>query len=96
MRPMEHEAIAAQVNAWVENCREDPRELLAMLRLLEGLHRDIREGPFREALPTNRQALYALLRDMEAEGGWPYIPRLRLRSLLAWMEEQEQRGDGMA
>ncbi|EAW38215.1 hypothetical protein [Lyngbya sp. PCC 8106] len=55
--------------------------LLGILRTLELLHREIREGWFRDALPDNRQALYALLKEIETYGGWPYIPRASLRSL---------------
>jgi hypothetical protein len=58
-----------------------------MLRLLEQLHREIVEGTFRQALPSNRQGLYRLLRDMETQGGWPYIPRLRLKTLRDWLED---------
>ncbi|WP_017298251.1 hypothetical protein [Nodosilinea nodulosa] len=57
--------------------------LLALLRLLEQQHRDIRETLFRDALPDNRQHLYALLRDIEVNGGWPYIQRMKLKALLA-------------
>lgn len=57
-------------------------ELLALLRLLEQLHQDIRETCFRDALPDNRQRLYALLRDIELHGGWPYIQRMKLLALL--------------
>lgn len=64
----------------------DPDTLLKLLRLLERLHREIQEGPFRDALPTNRQALYSLLRDMESAGGWPYIPRLQLRSFIELLQ----------
>ncbi|MEM9767657.1 MAG: hypothetical protein AAF892_07255 [Cyanobacteria bacterium P01_D01_bin.71] len=60
--------------------------LLELLRLLEKLHREIRDQWFQEALPTNRQRLYALLRDIEVNGGWPYIQRMRLRSLLNEIE----------
>ncbi|NJM56916.1 MAG: hypothetical protein HC857_05050 [Synechococcales cyanobacterium RU_4_20] len=67
----------------------DVQALLASLRLLEKLHREIEDGLFRQALPSNRQALYALLRDMENEGGWPYIPRLRLKQIMHWIEELE-------
>jgi hypothetical protein len=58
-------------------------ELLALLRLLEQRHRDICETLFYDALPDNRQHLYALLRDIEVNGGWPYIQRMKLQSLLA-------------
>jgi len=57
--------------------------LLALLRLLEERHRDICETLFYEALPDNRQHLYALLKDIEVNGGWPYIQRMKLQALLA-------------
>lgn len=57
--------------------------LLALLRMLEGLHQEIRESLFQASLPDSRQALYSLLKDIEASGGWPYIHRMKLRSLLS-------------
>ena len=60
--------------------------LLELLRELERFHRQIEQGPFRESLPEGRNALYQLLQDMERSGGWPYIPRPRLRSLLKTLE----------
>lgn len=60
--------------------------LLALLRQLEGLHRDIRETLFQESLPTNRQHLYNLLKDIELHGGWPYIQRMKLMDLLVTLE----------
>lgn len=57
-------------------------EILKLLRQLEELHRDIRETFFQESLPTNRQHLYTLLRDIEVNGGWPYIQRMKLKQLL--------------
>jgi len=64
--------------------------LLALLRLLNELHYDIRETLFRESLPTNRQRLYRLIKDIEQEGGWPYIRRMKLVALLACLEEIEE------
>lgn len=61
--------------------------LLELLRTLEQLHREICETLFLESLPSNRQALYNLLRDIETSGGWPYIQRLKLRSLLEVLSE---------
>jgi hypothetical protein len=58
-------------------------DLLGLLRLLEQRHRDICETLFYEALPDNRQNLYALLRDIEVNGGWPYIQRMKIQALLA-------------
>jgi len=78
----ELQAIATAVRALAHNCQGDSLALLAVLRQLEELHREIRDGFFQVSLPDNRQALYALLKDIEAEGGWPYIERMRLRSLL--------------
>ncbi|MEM1279975.1 MAG: hypothetical protein AAF827_06550 [Cyanobacteria bacterium P01_D01_bin.6] len=60
----------------------DEIALLALLRLLENLHGQIRDAWFQESLPTNRQRLYALLRDIEVNGGWPYIQRMRLSAFI--------------
>jgi hypothetical protein len=68
--------------------RTDEIKLLELLRLLEQLHAFIREEWFLEVMPTNRQRLYALLRDIEVNGGWPYIQRMRLRSLLEKLEDE--------
>ncbi len=61
--------------------QDDCVALLALLRLLELRHREIRETAFRNSLPTSRHTLYSLLRDIEVNGGWPYIQRMKLRSL---------------
>lgn len=60
----------------------DPLALLLLLRQLEKLHRTIQDGAFRASLPSERSALFRLLQDMERSGGWPYIPRLQLRTFL--------------
>ncbi|QNI53020.1 hypothetical protein SynBIOSE41_00461 [Synechococcus sp. BIOS-E4-1] len=62
--------------------RDDPESLLVLLHDLEALHRDIQEDAFRESLPEDRQKLFALLKTMERSGGWPYIPRLQLRTFI--------------
>jgi hypothetical protein len=66
-----------------EKHQGDSLSLLAILRTLESLHHEIRDGLFQESLPDNRQALYSLLRDIESSGGWPYIHRMKLQLLLA-------------
>jgi hypothetical protein len=71
----------------------DSLALLALLRLLEQRHREVCETLFRDALPSNRQTLYALLRDIEVNGGWPYIQRMKLRSLLDNYFEPEGSND---
>lgn len=76
------EAISAQIRAEATRHQNDSIALLALLRALESLHREIREELFQASLPDNRQALYALLRDIEEQGGWPYIDRMKLQLLL--------------
>jgi hypothetical protein len=63
-------------------------ELLAILRTLEEVHRHIREDFFQPALPQDRHSLYSLLLEIEEHGGWPYIERMRLQTLLQSMQEE--------
>ena len=77
------EAIADLVHTTAQRCQGKSSDLLAILRLLEALHQEIRDDLFQKSLPDNRQALYALLRDIETEGGWPYIRRMKLQSFLS-------------
>jgi hypothetical protein len=82
------QAIATAVHDASKICQGDTIALLALLRQLEQLHREIRDGAFQESLPDNRQALYSLLKDIESEGGWPYIERMRLQALRANMQQE--------
>jgi len=59
---------------------------LVVLRQLEQLHRDLQDGPFRNSLPSDRHQLYKLLQAMEQNGGWPYIPRLQLKTFMELLE----------
>ncbi len=77
------QAIATAVHDVASLSQGDAIALLSLLRHLEQLHRDIRDSAFQESLPDNRQKLYSLLKDIEAEGGWPYIERMRLKAFLA-------------
>ena len=74
--------ISDSVNEYSDMSQGDILAILALLRQLEELHREVRDGIFQESLPSNRQALYSLLKDIEAEGGWPYIERMRLQALM--------------
>ncbi|MBK1990823.1 hypothetical protein A0J48_025500 [Sphaerospermopsis aphanizomenoides BCCUSP55] len=76
------QVINAAVKDAAQVCQGDTIALLALLRQLENLHREIRDGIFQESLPDNRQRLYSLLKDIESEGGWPYIERMRLQAFL--------------
>jgi hypothetical protein len=65
----------------------DPQQLLLLLRSIEQLHRDLQDGPFRASLPSDRRGLHDLLQSMERSGGWPYIPRLQLKTFMELLEE---------
>lgn len=73
----------------VTSCQGDTTALLKLLRQLEHLHREIRDETFQDSLPNNRQQLYALLKDIESEGGWPYIERMKLQAFLQNLLEVE-------
>jgi hypothetical protein len=66
----------------------DPAALLDLLRRLEKLHRSIQDGAFRNSLPEDRNRLYQLLEAMEDSGGWPYIPRLQLRTFMDLLQRE--------
>jgi hypothetical protein len=85
----ELQALAQNVQALAHQAAGNSTQLLALLRVLESLHREICDGAFQQSLPNNRQTLYSLLRDIEAQGGWPHIPRLKLQRLLAVLESAE-------
>ena len=94
--------ITKAVRSLAQSCQEDSLALLAVLRQLEELHREIREELFQSSLPNTRQALHSVLKDIEARGGWPYIERMRLQSLLvnllaeATNEESSKEAQGPA
>lgn len=93
--PPDFQAIVEAVNTAAQQSQGDCLQLLALLRLLESLHRGVSDGLFQPSLPTNRQALYALLRDIEAEGGWPYIHRMKLQGLLANLAIEIEADEGV-
>ncbi|OCQ94733.1 hypothetical protein BCD67_04140 [Oscillatoriales cyanobacterium USR001] len=78
----ELKSLSQEVLALAESYQGDSLRLLALLRTLESLHREVREGLFQASLPDNRQALYKLLRNIESNGGWPYIQRMKLQAFL--------------
>ena len=84
-------AIGTGVQTLAQSCKNDSVALLALLRCLEALHREIREGFFQESLPDSRHGFHTLLKDIESQGGWPYIERMKLQSLLNdWFVEDKQ------
>ena len=83
-------AIASEIRAIADRSSGDVLALLHLLRTLEKLHHEIQEGYFQAALPDSRQSLYALLRDIEENGGWPYIQRFKLQALCAHLFPEEE------
>jgi hypothetical protein len=73
-----------------KNCQGNSQELLFLLRQLEQAHRKIRTELFEASLPDNRQALYHLLKEIEDEGGWPYIERMRIKQLLSHLSQDSE------
>jgi hypothetical protein len=86
--PCQLQVISDAVKDVAQDCKGDVIALLALLRHLEQLHKEIRDGVFQENLPDNRQRLYSLLKDIESEGGWPYIARMRVQALLVNLSEE--------
>lgn len=85
--------LVAVIRATAQKKEGDCLALLELLRLLDALHFEIRDTLFCEALPDNRQKLHRLLKDIEQEGGWPYIKRMNLRELLENLEEVREDED---
>ncbi|MEB3170502.1 MAG: hypothetical protein VKK43_03930 [Synechococcaceae cyanobacterium] len=83
------EAALAHLEQLAKDLEGQPEPLLALLRRLEQLHRTIQDGPFRASLPEDRNRLFALLAEMERSGGWPYIPRLQLRTFLDLLQRED-------
>ncbi|WP_017656099.1 hypothetical protein [Fortiea contorta] len=90
------QAISNTVHDAAQSYQGDTVALLALLRQLEQLHREIRDGYFQDSLPDNRQHLYSLLKDIESEGGWPYIERMNLKAFLVNLTQETHRdGDSL-
>jgi hypothetical protein len=84
------QALLAEMDAIAADLEGQPAPLLTLLRQIEALHRRIQDGPFRTSLPADRHQFFTLLQAMETSGGWPYIPRLQLRTFLDMLERDDQ------
>jgi len=82
-------AALATLQGLADEADGQPDVLLMLLRRLEDLHRTIQDGPFRSSLPADRGELFDLLQSMEKSGGWPYIPRLQLRTFMDLLQSGE-------
>jgi hypothetical protein len=82
------EEIVVNVNSLAHQCEGDSQNLLALLRTLEALHGQIRSNLFEPSLPNTRNSLYEILREIEETGGWPYIERMKLQTLIQRLSEE--------
>ncbi len=90
--PSEQWVLLTALEQLASRLEGDPEALLQLLRNLEQTHRAIQDGPFRSSLPADRNALFRLLSEMERSGGWPYIPRLQLRTFMDLLQ-RDRPGD---
>ena len=81
--------VAKNLFALAEKNQHDNLFLLSLLRSLEQIHRQIRVNYFDLALPQTRNDLYQFIKEIEEQGGWPYIERMRLKELLQNLESNE-------
>lgn len=86
--PPDLAALQSSLQAAVQVRQGNPLALLQLLRLLEDIHLQIRDGAFQDSLPCNRHELYTLLQDLEAQGEWPQIPRTRIETFLEMLKRQ--------
>ena len=83
------QSVLGQLDQLAAELDGDPEALLQLLRQVEQLHRRIQDGPFRNSLPADRNHLFTLLQGMEKSGGWPYIPRLQLRTFMDLLQVED-------
>ncbi len=85
LTPAQQTSLSNQLKSLQQLAQElngNPDALLELLRQIEQLHRTVQDGAFRASLPSDRSQLFSLLETMERTGGWPYIPRLQLRTFM--------------
>ena len=85
LTPVQQASLSNQLQTLQQLAQElngNPEALLDLLRQIEQLHRTVQDGAFRGSLPADRSQLFSLLQNMERSGGWPYIPRLQLRTFM--------------
>jgi hypothetical protein len=91
LTPSQQERLTSQLQQLEHLASElegQPEALLSLLRQLEQLHRSVQDGPFRSSLPADRGQLFSLLQSVERSGGWPYIPRLQLRTFMDLLQHE--------
>lgn len=86
----ELEALSDRIWQISQAHQDDAESLLHILRILETLHKRIRDDLFQPALPTSRHELFNLLRDIEINGGWPHIYRMKINEICRYLERTEE------
>ena len=92
LTPVQQASLSNQLQTLQQLAQElngNPEALLDLLRQIEQLHRTVQDGAFRGSLPADRSQLFSLLQNMERSGGWPYIPRLQLRTFMDLLQSGE-------
>ena len=79
--------LTKQIEAIAQQHQNSVPALLEILRTLDAQHRHICQNLFIPALPNTRHALFNLLLDIEAKGGWPHIYRISLKELCQNLEK---------
>lgn len=83
--------LSTEIYHLAQQNQDDLLFLLSLLRNLEKTHRQIRTEMFETSLPKTRNDLYNLVKDIEEQGGWPYIERMKLQSLLKNIQSDSDR-----
>lgn len=83
--------LSTEIYNLAQENQDDLLFLLFLLRNLEQTHRQIRTEMFETSLPKTRNDLYNLVKDIEEQGGWPYIERMKLQSLLRNIQSDSER-----
>jgi hypothetical protein len=86
----ELEALSDRILQVSQAHQGDAESLLQILRILEALHKRIRDDLFQPALPISRHELFNLLRDIETNGGWPHIYRMKINEICRYLEQPEE------
>jgi len=86
----ELEAISDRLWQLAQDQQGDTASLLQILRVVEVVHKRIRDDLFQPALPNSRHELFNLLRDIETNGGWPHIYRMKINEICQYLEQPEE------
>jgi hypothetical protein len=86
----ELDAISDRLWQIAQNQQGTSANLLQILRVLEVIHKRIRDDLFQPSLPNSRHELFNLLRDIETNGGWPHIYRMKIDEICRYLDQPEE------